>query len=381
VTADQLPASLFDLDEILEGVQAWVGISSPTNDVDGVNRMMDAAATCLDAAGATIERHPGQRGCGDAVLARMRPADKTAGILVLGHLDTVHSPQTFGNEFSVRREGDRVYGPGILDMKSGTYLACYAIRLLMAHAAPPLLPVTFLLIPDEEVGSPTTRALIETEARKNRYVLVPEPAQDGGNLITGRWAFQRFVLRAFGRPAHAGATLDSGRSAIREIAEQVIDIESMSEPDRNTSLAVGVVRGGQFVNVVPTLCEAEVLAVTSDEEEFARVRAALVALKPHREGVRLNVALGPVRPLFTPTREGLALYEHARRLARGIGFDPGHGSVGGGSDGNFTGALGIATLDGLGACGDGFHTQEEHILASSLVPRGRLLAALLQTLG
>jgi glutamate carboxypeptidase len=154
----------------------------------------------------------------------------------------------------------------------------------------------------------------------------------------------------------------------------------MSDPDHNTSLAVGVVRGGQFVNVVPTVSEAEVLAVTSDEEEFARVQSALATLTPHRDGVRLDVVPGPVRPLFIPTPEGLALYERARLLAREIGFDPGHGSVGGGSDGNFTGALGVATLDGLGACGDGFHTQDEHILASSLVPRGRLLAALLQTL-
>ncbi len=209
---------------------------------------------------------------------------------------------------------------------------------------------------------------------------MPEGAQDGGNLITGRWACQRFTVRARGRPAHAGATLDSGRSAIREIAEQIIHIESISEPDSDVTLSVGVVHGGAFVNVVPTLCELEVLAVTADESEFERVRVAMASLVPYRDGVALEVDSGPVRPLFKPSAEGLALYQRARELAREIGFDPGHGSVGGGSDGNFTGALGIPTLDGLGACGEGFHTQDEYVLASSLVPRARLLAALFQTL-
>ena len=374
-----LPAAAFDLDDILEGVEAWVGISSPTTDPDGVNLMMDAAASFLVAVGAHIERQPGTMGYGDAVLARMQPGSNRPGILVLCHLDTVHAPETFGNEFAFRREGDRVFGPGILDMKAGAFLACYALRRLVENTRPLPLPVTFLFIPDEEVGSPTTRTLIEAEAQKNRFVLVPEPAQDGGNLITGRWAFQRFIVRARGRPAHAGATLESGRSAIREIAEQIIQIESMSDSDRNVSLAVGVVSGGAFVNVVPTVCEAEVLAVTREEGDFERVRAAMACLAPHRDGVLLEVEPGPVRPSFAASAAGLALYEHARSLAREIGFDPGHGSVGGGSDGNFTGALGVPTLDGLGACGEGFHTQDEYILASSLVPRARLLAGLLQT--
>ena len=130
-----------------------------------------------------------------------------------------------------------LYGPGVLDMKAGTFLAVHALRLLREHGRQTGLPVTVMLIPDEEVGSPTTRTLIEAEGRRNRYVLVPEPAQDGGNLITGRWAFQRFIVRARGRPAHAGATLASGRSAIREIAEQIVRIESMSDPERNVTLS------------------------------------------------------------------------------------------------------------------------------------------------
>ncbi len=375
-----LPESAFSVEEILEGVEAWVRISSPTIDPAGVNQMMDAAAAMMEAVGASVERHAGPPGYGDAVVARMRPETDTPGILVLSHLDTVHAPETFAGDFPLRREGDVVYGPGILDMKAGAFLACYALRLLVERSKPVPLPVTFLFIPDEELGSPSTRPLIEAEARKHRYVLVPEPAQDGGNLITGRWAFQRFILRARGRPAHAGAVSDSGRSAIREIAEQIVQIEALSNPTRDVSLAVGVVRGGTFVNVVPPVCEAEVLAVTADEAEFDRIREAMSALASQTPGVTLDVETGPVRPLFRPSPEGLALYAQARRLAQTIGFDPGHGSVGGGSDGNFSGALGVPTLDGLGACGAGFHTQEEHISVPCLVPRARLFAELLQTL-
>ena len=199
-------------------------------------------------------------------------------------------------------------------------------------------------------------------------------------MIIGRWAFQRFVVRARGKPAHAGATLASGRSAIREIAEQIVAIESMQEPERNLTLSVGIVSGGTFVNVVPATCEAHVLVVTEDPDDFERIGSRMRALRPRNEGIELEVETGPHRPLFTPNAGTLELYEHARSLALEIGFDLEPGIVGGGSDGNFTGALGIPTLDGLGPRGDGFHTEEEHLLVDSLIPRARLLAGLMLTL-
>jgi glutamate carboxypeptidase len=375
-----LPAEAFDLEEILAGLERWVGISSPTTDPNGVNRMMDAAQEAMEGIGAAAERHPGRDGFGDAVLARMPWGAGEPGILVLCHLDTVHAPGNFERDLSYRREGDRAYGPGILDMKGGTFLACHALSKIVDSGATTPLPVTFMFVPDEEVGTPTTRELIEAEAQRNRLVLVPEPAQEGADVITGRWAFQRFIVRAHGKPAHAGATLASGRSAIREIAEQIIEIESMSKPERNVTLSAGIVRGGIFVNVVPTSCEVQVLAVTEDTDDFDRVRSQMLALEPINEGLTLEVEPGPVRPLFTPTDESRKLYEHARELARGIGFDPEPGIVGGGSDGNFTGALGVPTLDGLGPEGANFHTAEEYVLVDSLIPRARLLSGLLRTL-
>ncbi|HEY6524807.1 MAG TPA: M20/M25/M40 family metallo-hydrolase [Solirubrobacteraceae bacterium] len=371
-----VPADLFHESEMLAGIARWVGIDSPTYHRDGVNRMMDAAAAAMYGLGATITRYPGREGLGDAVVARIGPDEP--GILVLAHLDTVHPVGAAGER--LRRDGDRFFGPGAYDMKGGAFLATYALGALLDDGQSPRLPVTFLFIPDEEIGSPTTRTLIETEACRHHYVLVPEPAQDRGNLITGRWAFQRFVVEARGAPAHAGATATHGTSAIREIAAQIPAIESISDAERDVTVSVGVVSGGTFVNVVPDRCRAEVLAVTPTNEDFHGVRRRIHGLRPLSPGIRLEVTAGPIRPLFAPTAETLALYERARTLANRIGFDPGHGTVGGGSDGNFTGALGVPTLDGIGVCGGAFHTAQEHLLVSSLVPRARLIAELLRSL-
>lgn len=375
-----LPADAFDLEEMLAGLERWVGISSPTLEPAGVNRMMDQAEQAMEGIGALTERYPGQNGYGDSVSARMPWGGDEPGILVLCHLDTVHAPGAFERDLEFRREEDRAYGPGILDMKGGTFLAYYALRLIVKSGAATPLPVSFLFTADEEVGSPSTRELIESHSRRQRLVLVPEPAQEGADVITGRWAFQRFIVRAHGRPAHAGAALASGRSAIREIADQIIEIESMSEPERNLTLSVGIVSGGRFVNVVPATCEAHVLVVTEDPADFERIRSRMTELRARNDGIKLEVEAGPFRPLFSPSPGTLDLYKHARSLAREIGFDPKPGVVGGGSDGNFTGALGIPTLDGLGPCGAGFHTQEEHVLLDSLVPRARLLSGLFLTL-
>lgn len=370
----------FDAEEILEGICSWVQVESPTNHLEGVNRMMDLAEQAMRALGARIERLPGRDGYADIVKARLPWGEGEAGILVLGHLDTVHPVGTITSVLPIRREGDTVFGPGIYDMKGGMYIACYALRQLVRAAIIPSLPITFLFIPDEEVGSPSSREIIEAEAIKQKYVLIPEPAPEGGCLIVGRYAFARFKLHARGKPAHAGGYATQGRSAIREMAHQILDIESMSDPAHHISLSVGIIHGGTFVNVVPIDCQAEVLAVMPTPESFQDICARMLALTPKDPEVKLTVERGPVRPLFLPNDAGMALYRHAQRLAQEIGFNPDYRVVGGGSDGNFTGALGIPTLDGLGVCGKGSHTFYEHLYCSSLIPRARLLAGLLATL-
>ena len=265
-------------------------------------------------------------------------------------------------------------------MKGGAFLATYALGALLDDGQAPRLPVTFLFVPDEEIGSPTTRTLIEAEACRHHYVLVPEPAQDRGNLITGRWAFQRFVVEARGAPAHAGAAGEAGTSAIREIAAQIPAIESISDAERDVTVSVGVVSGGTFVNVVPGPLPRRGARRHRHRRGLPRGAPAdprAAAAQP-RDPAGGHPGAGP--SAVRPHPESLALYERARTLAQRIGFDPGHGTVGGGSDGNFTGALGVPTLDGIGVCGDAFHTAQEHLLVSSLVPRARLIAELLRSL-
>ena len=264
-------------------------------------------------------------------------------------------------------------------MKGGMYVAVHAVEKLIAARGSLGLPVTFLFIPDEEVGSPSTRALIEAEAKASRYVLVPEPGKPG-KFVTGRHAFLRYKLHTYGRPAHAGVAKGVGKSAISVMARLITEVEGFSDLERERTFRVGVIEGGNFVNVIPTECHAEVLCVAPTPEDFAEVQRLMGGLvSPDRE-VRLEVEPGPVRPLFNMHEASEELYEVAHRVARDVGLDLGHGQFGGGSDGNFCGALGIPTLDGLGVCGDGVHTKQEHLLVSSLVPRARLFAGLLEEL-
>jgi glutamate carboxypeptidase len=366
----------FDTDAMLDGLRAWVECESPTWDAAAVGRMLDLAASELAAMGAEVQLLPGSMGFAGCVHARLPHRTPGPGILVLGHLDTVHPVGTL-EALPFRREGGKAYGPGIQDMKGGVYIAFEALRQLAGAGIATALPVTVLLTPDEEVGSPSTRALIEAEAARHAAVLVPEPAQSDGGITTGRYAIARFNLRATGRPSHAGARLSEGRSAIREMAKQVLAIEAMTTAD--CTFSVGVVRGGQWVNCVSTRCDGEALSMAKRQPDLDRGVERMLGLSHRDDDVAFEVTRGVTRPVWEPSPATMALYERARAIARGLGFELPHGSSGGGSDGNFTGAMGVPTLDGLGVEGAGLHTLGEHIVIDSLVPRGRLLAGLLAT--
>ncbi|MBU8545158.1 MULTISPECIES: M20/M25/M40 family metallo-hydrolase [Roseomonadaceae] len=369
----------FEMEAMLEGLRPWVECESPTFDAAAVNRMMDLAGRDLALLGARVERIAGRMGFGDCVRARFpHPAgDTTPGILVLAHLDTVHPVGTL-KKLPWKREGGTCRGPGIFDMKGGTFLAVEAMRQILRAGLPTPLPVTFLLTPDEEVGSPSTRDLIEAEARRARYVLVPEPARPDGGVVTGRYAIARFNLRSTGRPSHAGSTLGEGRSAIREMCRQVLAIEAMTTED--CTFSAGVIHGGQWVNCVATHCDAEVLSMAKRQADLDAGVERMLALKPAAPDVALEVTRGVTRPVWEPDAGTMALYEVARGIAERLGFAIPPQSSGGGSDGNFTGAMGIPTLDGLGVAGAGAHTLDEHIAVGSLVPRARLFAGLLSRL-
>ena len=369
-----------DADEILDGILEWVRIESPSHDADAVNRMVDHVESSMRPLTSRVERTPGRDGFGDILAVRSEWGGDGPGILVLSHLDTVHPTGTIDDLLQVRREGDRVYGPGIYDMKGGAYLAHYAFRHLVRTGRETPLPVTFLFVPEEEVGSPTSREVIEAAARANRYVLVTEPARDGGRIVTARKGVAIFAMTVTGRPSHAGVRHEDGRSAIREMARQILRLEDMTDYERGVTVNVGVVAGGTGSNVVPAECRADIDMRVPSPEIGEEMCARVLGLEPFDPDVEVEVTGGMNRPPYEKAPGIEALFEHAKGLAAQIGFELGDVKTGGGSDGNFTAALGVPTLDGLGVDGHGAHSHEEHMYHSSLEPRARLMLRLLETL-
>ncbi|NPU68822.1 M20/M25/M40 family metallo-hydrolase [Bradyrhizobium sp. 83012] len=373
------PAHLpFDTEAMLQGLRGWVECESPTWDTAAVERMLDLAARDMAILGATIERISGQHGFAGCVRARFpHPRQGEPGILIAGHMDTVHPVGTLA-KLPWRRDGNRCHGPGICDMKGGNYLSLEAIRQLIKASVTTPLPVTVLFTPDEEVGTPSTRDIIEAEAKRNKFVLVPEPGRPDNGVVTGRYAIARFNLEATGRPSHAGARLGAGRSAIREMARQIVAIDAMTTED--CTFSVGIVHGGQWVNCVATTCTGEALSMAKRQADLDRGVERMLALSGTTDDVAFKVTRGVTRPVWEPDSGTMALYDKARGIAEQLGMSLPHGSAGGGSDGNFTGALGIPTLDGLGVRGADMHTLNEYIEIDSLAERGRLMAGLLATL-
>jgi glutamate carboxypeptidase len=369
-----------DLSGIIEGIQRWVETESPTRNAAAVNRMIDVVQSDVIGLPLVTERIPGQQGLADSLIVRSDAAASAGGILILSHIDTVHPIGTLTGPLPFRRDGERLYGPGIYDMKGGAYLALDAFRHVI-QAGTGRLPITHLFTPDEEIGSPTSRALIEAEARRARYVLVTEPARDGGKVVTSRKGVGRFEIRTTGVPAHSGSRHQDGRSAIKEMARQILAIEGMTDYARGVTTTVGLVSGGTAPNVIPQRCYATADLRVRDDAAGREFEAKILGLQPAEAGVKVAVTGGMNRPPFEKTPQIDALFRHAQALARDIGFALEHTAMtGGGSDGNFTAALGVPTLDGLGIDGDGAHTEWEHGFVSSIAPRTLLMRRLLETL-
>jgi len=373
----------FDALNMLQGLKPWIECESPTYDASAVNRMVDLVSYDLVAMGASIERIPGRLGLGDSVRASFpHPDAGKPGILISGHLDTVHPVGTL-DVLPFRHEGSKCWGPGIQDMKGGNYLTLEAIRQLKAAGIQTRLPLTVLFTPDEEIGTPATRELIETTASQNKFVLVPEPATKGGGVVWGRYAIARFNLEAIGKPVHAGVDPRLGHSAVKEMARRIIEIEDMTGDD--CTFSVSVISGGQWVNCVPSSCKAQALSMAKKQSDLDDGVARLLALdntsnESAADAVRFKVERGVTRPVWEPNEACKALHQHAAALAKDLGMPLEASMAGGGSDANFTGAMGIASLDSLGVVGEGLHTLNEHIEVDSLVQRGKLMAGLLATL-
>lgn len=361
---------------LLDTIAALVSAESPTHDKPAVDRCGDLLAARLAAIGGRVSRI-GASQAGDHLRAEFGSGHRQ--VLLLGHFDTVW-PVGQLTRMPLIREGETLRGPGVFDMKAGIAVAMLATRALFDLAPPAEGRVVMLWTTDEETGSATSRALVETEARNSAAVLVLEPALPGGLLKTERKGCGEYEIVVEGVAAHAGVDPGKGVSAIRELARQVLAVETLQDLPRGISINVGLVSGGSRPNVVAAEARATVDVRASSRADAERLDGVLRGLTPHLAGARLAIHGGFSRPPLERTAGVAQLFELARSVGAALGQSVGEGATGGGSDGNFCAALGVPTLDGLGAVGDGAHALHEHVLVPSLVPRAALVAGLLDRL-
>lgn len=363
---------------VLERTRAWVERETPTGDADRVRALADEIAGALSGAGADIERlDAADWGC--HLSARLDGAEPDADpILAVGHLDTVHPVGTLA-ERPFRVDDGRAYGPGIFDMKAPLAVLTAALERLAADGARPRRPLRVLITCDEEKGSPSSRSAIEDHARGAAAALVLEPPLPGGRVKTARKGVSIYDLRINGRAAHAGLDPERGVSAIDELAAQVLRVRELADAEKGTTLNVGVIGGGTATNVIAEEAWARIEARYFSQAEARRIDRAIRSLEARADDAGLTLNGGQNRPPLERSDAVVRLYGTARRLAGELGFALDEGAAGGGSDGSFTAALGVPTLDGLGVRGDGAHAVHEHILVSDLPCRVALVRRLLET--
>jgi glutamate carboxypeptidase len=364
-------------DAMLKALRSLVEHESPSLNKAALDPLARTIADRFRSAGATVSLIANADG-GDHVLARFDSGvpsyEKPA--LVIGHYDTVWPIGTLAERpFHVRDE--RAHGPGVFDMKASVVLVEFALKALRAKGLSLPRSVHVLITSDEEVGSPTSRALIEDQARMAAYVLVLEPPLPGGRLKTARKGVGQFTISVAGRAAHAGIEPEKGVSAVVELAHQILRVQELENPSAGTTVNVGMIQGGSAANVVAAEASANVDVRVTTIAESRRIEEAVRNLKPVREDARVTVQGRFNRPPMERTQAVAALFERAQPIGRLLGMELLEGSTGGASDGNFTAALGVPTVDGLGALGDGAHANTEHILVRSLPERAALLAMLL----
>jgi glutamate carboxypeptidase len=358
---------------LVETIEALVALESPSDDKAAVDRCGAALAERLGAIGGRVTRLP-RRDRGDHLLAEFGCG--ASQVLMLGHIDTVWPVGQIAR-MPVTQSNGRLYGPGVFDMKSGIAVGMLAARAFLETGASLSRRIVMLWTSDEEIGSATSRAAIEDEARRSDAVLVLEPALPGGAVKTSRKGVGEFEIVVRGIAAHAGLDPRKGASAVHELARQILHLLELQDLDRGISVNVGTVAGGTRSNVAAEEARAtvDVRALTSADAEALAARVRALSADDVRATVRVSGGFG--RPPLERTAAVARLYEQAQAVASELGLPLGEGSAGGGSDGNFTGALGVPTLDGLGPAGDGAHALHEHVELDGLPDRAALVAGLI----
>jgi glutamate carboxypeptidase len=363
-------------DWLIATTEALVRLESPTTDKAAVDRCGAELAARLEAIGGRVTQlsRPER---GNHLLADFGCG--TSQVLLLGHFDTVW-PVGQLDRMPLTRANGRLHGPGIFDMKAGIATGMLATRALLESNTPLARRIVMLWTTDEEMGSGTSRQAIEEEARRSEAVLVLEPSLPGGALKTSRKGCGMYELTVRGVAAHSGINPEKGASAVHELAHQIVRIQALQDLARGVSVNVTQVSGGTRSNVIPDEARAVVDVRVPTMADASRVDRALRSLVTVDARTTLEVAGGVDRPPLERSAQVGRLYEQARQIARELGQELAEGGTGGGSDGNFTAALGVPTLDGLGAIGDGAHALHEHVEVDALPDRAALIAGLIESL-
>ncbi len=360
-------------DAMIAMLRDMVEMETPSNDKQAVHRLAQYMAGRFAQIGADVEFLPPN--AGDHLRASWGGGDEQ--VLVLCHLDTVWPVGELARR-PFRIEDDRAYGPGVYDMKGGTVQAFFALKAIIELNVRPAHKIVFLCTPDEESGSMSSRALIEEEALRSRFVLVPEPASGAAGAVKlTRKGWGIYHLMVTGRTAHAGNDHEKGISAVTELAHQILKLQALTNYSAGTTVNVGVITGGIVVNMVPDKAEARIDLRAASHDELRRTEQAILGLTPVTPGAILQVTGGINRPPLEATEGNLQLYRRAQQIAGDLGIELPGAHVGGVSDGNFTSSVGVATLDGIGAVGDGAHAVHEYLELKSMAPRAALVARLL----
>ena len=368
-----------ELPAILDMSERVVNIDSGSYLAGGVNAVISIWAGMLEGMGFAVERRP-LPGFGDQMTARLALGGNGPRLLILGHADTVW-PAGVAAEWPFRREGDRITGPGVGDMKTNVVMALHALRALLAEGAlNGLASVTVCIVPDEEIGSPGSRAWIEAEARNAYLCLTLEPCRPGGGVVIGRGAIGAVYINATGVTAHCGAALEKGASAVAALAPLVAPLEALTDMARGVSATAGIFRGGEARQVVPGGAEIHLdLRAPDDDAAEALLAAVRAIVAGARHGPSVSIAMrgGFTRPAF-PTHAGTrALYALAAEFGQTLGVPVFEVVSRGGSDGSFAARLGVPTLDGLGPVTHETCSRREWVEVGSIVPRGAILAGLM----
>jgi glutamate carboxypeptidase len=364
-------------DEIVSTIRELVEIESPSDSKAAVDGIAEAVANKLSQLGGKVRVYPAKE-FGNHLQVDLRGKSAAKPVLLLGHYDTVYPLGTLAT-MPCRVVGDKLTGPGVLDMKSGIALMLHALAALQAWHGELPRPVTVFLVSDEEVGSDSSRAITEALARRASAVLVLEPSYGRqGAVKTARKGVGEYFVKVTGKASHAGLDFEKGVNAIRELARQIEKISGFTELKKGLTVNVGIVSGGSRTNVVPAEASAQVDVRIARMKDAAGIDKKMRSLRPFNRKCKIEISGGINRPPMERTAGVAALYAQAAAIARELGWKLGEAAVGGGSDGNFTAGLGIPTLDGLGGVGAGAHATHEHILISELPWRAALLSGLIE---